>query len=347
VESLMTGKFYYQQLHDRDLNILLDLYNFRALTTEQIKEKFFPTTKFYVNKVLHNLRKDGFISSNILKGSRKNKKGISYHRLTENGLECLAVNGKSVNGQIQNLYVKPSQLHYILLANELMVDLSVSGWEVWDSRRLKKEYNLDIRMNILGLLIAPDGRKYGFYIMEDGILPKTIGKIQAEIRDNFNKVKDYIIFANGLGSYDSFISRAINPPTKFVDNKLLQQKPLSTGYELKIMPFDLGKKLCSTYTTKMSWLVKLSKHYGFEVLSTSIIYPRQTFEIIIRYKGEEMYLADLVESDLTELHKINSYSENSYQWENCRKILIIIPSFFKKELIKSVQFTEILVLNLY
>jgi hypothetical protein len=59
-----------------------------------------------------------------------------------------------------------------------------------------------------------------------------------------------------------------------------------------------------------------------------------------------MYLADLVESDLTELHIINSYNENSYQWENCRKILIIIPSFFKKELIKNVLLTELLVLDL-
>jgi hypothetical protein len=55
--------------------------------------------------------------------------------------------------------------------------------------------------------------------------------------------------------YDSFINRAINPPAKFVNNKLLQKKPISTGYELKIMPFDLGRMLCSTYTTRMSWLM--------------------------------------------------------------------------------------------
>ncbi|WP_445684699.1 replication-relaxation family protein [Aeribacillus sp. FSL M8-0235] len=70
---------YYEQLNDRKINILEDLYNYRAMTTDQIKRIYFPNSKFYVNKVLYQLRKSKYIASNTLKGSRKNKKGITYH----------------------------------------------------------------------------------------------------------------------------------------------------------------------------------------------------------------------------------------------------------------------------
>ncbi|HEY4550917.1 MAG TPA: hypothetical protein VIG98_11670, partial [Bacillus sp. (in: firmicutes)] len=89
----------------------------------------------------------------VYKGSRgKGKKGHTVHRLTETGLECLARHGMSVEVQSPQLYVRPNQMHYLTMANDVMVDLTLAGWEVWDSRKVKREYNLDKKMNISGLL---------------------------------------------------------------------------------------------------------------------------------------------------------------------------------------------------
>lgn len=360
----MTGIEYFQQLSDKKINILKDLYHYRAMTTEQIKSKYFPNSKQYVNKVLHELRRDNFISSKTLSGSRKNKKGLSYHYLTEPGLECLGRHHISVDGHVQNLYVKPSQLNYILLANELVVHLEKSGWEIWDSRRFKKQYNLDSRMNILGLLIAPDGRRYGFYVMEDGILSTTLGRIHAEIRDFYPKIKNYIIFSKGAASYNEFVNKALNPSPKRVGNKVVSQFPIITGYELKVLPFRVGKLFYKAFPTRKDWIATLLNYFGFEIISdrnernnngnigvtrgsgaSSITLARQTFDTIVRYKGEEMYFADLTESDLTLLQEINAYNENDYLRENNRKLLVITLSVFQQEWLTKHPFMHHLVLR--
>ena len=71
------------------------------------------------------------------------------HRLTETGLECLARHDEREASP--QLYVRPNQMHYLTMANDVMVDLTLAGWEVWDSRKVKREYNLDKKMNISGL----------------------------------------------------------------------------------------------------------------------------------------------------------------------------------------------------
>mgnify|MGYP000987239286 CR=1 FL=1 len=320
---------YFYRLVERDLNILLDLYNFRALTTEQIKRKYFQESEHYVNKVLYKLRKERFINSNTLKGSRDKKKGISYHRLTEKGMECLARHGVAVEGFIQNLYVKPAKLHYVLSANDVMTDLTQSGWQALDSRGIKKRFNLDDRMNILGLLVDPEGKRYGYYVMEEGITRANLGKMVAEIRDSYAVVKNFIIFTKGARSYSQFINFAFNPPLKRIENQYVAQLPLYTGYDLKVVNFNIGRQRYKLYPTEKKWLNALATYYNFEVISDKPSEGRQSFETIIRYKGEEMYFVDLTDTDITKIRAINSYTEHHYNEENKRKILV--ANFLKSQ----------------
>ncbi|MEC1158693.1 replication-relaxation family protein [Cytobacillus horneckiae] len=305
-----------------DLMILNDLYNYRALKTDQISRKFFPHSKYYVNRVLNRLRTRKLIKSSILSGSRNHgKKGFSYHRLTETGLECLIRHGVSVEGQVQQHYVHPALLHYLLLVNDIMIDLSIGGWETWDSRKVKKEYNLDRNMLLHGLVINPNGKRFGLYIMEEGVTKNTLGKIQAEIRVHHHVLENYIVFAKGSNSYNSFIQFAINPPKKRINNQYIEQKQLYTGEALKVIPFDLGRQLYQAYPTENEWFMALAKHFNFEILNTQLD-ERQSFNILVKYKGEEMYFVDLTDTDLTKARAINSYSEHRFNLENRRKILV-------------------------
>ncbi len=192
-----------------------------------------------------------------------------------------------------------------------MIELRKEGWEMWNSRRVKKKYNLDDRMNILGVLISPKGEQYGFYVMEDGIYSNTLGKIQSEIKMNHSIINNYIVFARGQNAYNEFVKRAMD-----------EEKPLNTGHKLKILPFTTGLKFLGKYPDKTEWIKQMADHFGFEIASMEKTEKRQTFDTIIKYKGKEMYLVDLTDTNITTIHAINSYNERAYDWENRRRLLI-------------------------
>lgn len=311
------------KLPDREIAILNDLYDYRVMTTNQIKKRHFTPNQYrYADNVLWKMRKNKLIKSSTLKGSRKGKKGFSYHRLTETGLEHLAKCGRSVEGQ-SSLYVKPRQVPYLLMLNDLVVELG-DEWEIWDSRRVKKEYNLDSRMNIQGLAISPDKKKYGLYVLDKNVTEQTIGKIHSEIKANAGiGINDFMIITKGGGSYHEFIKQAITPK-KTKANPF--GKRLYTGHAIKVYPYGLFILKAQMNRTESEWIRKLCAYYGFKIRSMEI--PdgeRQSFPVIVEYQGKEMYLVDITDSDLNKYYKVKEYNDspNSRRWENNRRVLAI------------------------
>lgn len=317
---------------EKELDVLRDLYEYRLLTTEQIKRKHFPQSKYYVDRALYRLRKRKIITSSVFKGSRgKGRKGHTVHRLTETGLECLARHGMSVEGRAQQFYVRPAQLHYLTMANDIMVDLTLAGWEVWDSRKVKRAYNLDKKMNIAGLLINPEGKRFGFYVLDSAVMTATLGKIQAEIKDNYPAIRNFIVFTKGPRSYQQFMEYSFHPPRRRVDSRLVEQKPIYTGYDLKVVSSKTGRRWLSKYPTQREWYQALANHLDFEIISEDPVgESRQSFPTVVRYKEEERYFIDLLDSDLTQIWRIQNYSEADYQWEQ-RKLLITDYDFLAKD----------------
>lgn len=307
-------------LTDREYAILIDLYHYRVMTTFQIRKKHFGDRGTYVNKVLNIMRGKNLIKSMILKNSRKGKKGFSYHRLTETGLERLAKRDKSVEGK-SSLYVKPLQVPFILMANDLVVDLAETEWEIWDSRKVKSHFNLDERMNIQGLMISPEKKVYGLYVLDRNTHPNNIGKIQSEIRSNIGLgIKDHLIITKGGNSYNSFVNYALEP----TENSKYYRKPLLTGYEMQIHPYLTFVSKSTTYRTSKEWLVALCNLYDITIKSTENVDQRQSFPNIVDFKGEEMYLVDCTDSDINKINDIDLYTStgSGYRWEN-RKIIAI------------------------
>ena len=313
---------YTTKLTDTEQAILLDLYYYRVMTTEQIKKRHFNNSGTYVNKVLWKLRKNGYIKSRILKNSRENKKGYSYHRLTETGLECLIKHDTSVEGEF-NHYVKPSQVPYILLANNIVTELSNTDWEIWDSRKVKKVFNFDKRMNIQGLLISPEKKKYGLYVMGKNTTPKTIGKIKSEISAHSPLLlQDYMIISQGLNAYKDFIDYAIN------HSNGQSNEPLSTGHSIKIFLSKVFYAIANSFHTEVEWMQRLCDYYQLTLKSTKIKEgERQSFPYIVERNGKEYYLVDLTDSDLLKYQNVTSYARSisSRNWEK-RDIIVVTLS---------------------
>lgn len=309
---------YEMKVSDKEYAILNSLYDFRVMTTEQIRKIHFEGKGYYVNKVLMNMRKKQLIKSSILKNSRKGKKGYAYHRLTETGLECLEKHGKPVEGR-SSIYAKPKQVAYLLMVSDLVSELVGTQWEIWDSRKVKKEFNLDMRMNIQGLVISPDKKRYGLYILSENTSPKTIGKIQSEIRTNaHNLLNDYLILAKGKKSFVDFADTAINK------DEQKQIKPLYTGYSVKIYPYIPYIKKANAFRSEAEWIRKLCDYYDFNIKTMDFSENRQSFPIIVEYQGMEWYLVDLTDSDINKYRDIEVYSKSvgSRNWEQ-REIIVI------------------------
>lgn len=312
---------YLIKVNEREHAILNDLYDYRVMTTEQIKKLHFNNRGYYVNKVLMKMRKKGLIKTSTLKGSRKGRKGFSYHRMTETGLSRLQRSDKFVEGQ-SSLYVKPRQVPYLLMLVDLLAELRETGWEVWDSRRVKDEYNLDPRMNIQGLVISPENKRYGLYILPENTTPQTLGKIHSEIALNVNNLlNDYLILSNGQLTFYEFVDRAIDPPILSNGKK---PKPLNTGHSIKVYPFKMFTIKANAFQSEKEWIEKLCSHYGFKLLSMNKNETRQSFPIIVEYKGKEWYLVDLTDSDIQKYHDIEIYSKSNSnrRWEQ-RDIIAI------------------------
>lgn len=304
---------YQIKLSDRENAILNDLYEYRVMTTEQIKKIHFDNKGYYVNKVLMNMRKRKLIKSSILKNSRKGKKGFSYHRLTETGLEYLSRYDMSVEGQ-SSLYARPKQVAYLLMVSDLVAELTNTDWEIWDSRKVKKEYNLDKRMNIQGMAITPDKKKYGLYILAENSSVQTIGKIQSEIEANAILLHDYLIIGKGKNSFVEFTNKAVEPLTT---NENAKPTSLNTGYAIKVYPYTPFITKAKAFRTENEWIKKLCNYYGYKIKSMDFIENRQSFPIIIEHNGKEWYFVDLTDSDLKKYRDIEVYAKSfsSQSWE--------------------------------
>lgn len=334
---------YDQHLTDREIGILKDLLEYRVLTTEMIEKRHFEKKGNYVNVVLTKLRKDGYIRSNILRRSRKGRKGYAYHSLTETGKECLIRHGVSVEDRSKNIYFHEYQVPNLLLANEVLVEYKCIGWEAWDSRKTKSIYNLDYRSNIQGMLISPNGERYGLYALETSVTENVIGKIQSEIMKHQKFIKDYMILAKGMESYKLFIEYGMK------EDRNMRKRKLQTMGKLVIEPFKMNFVKRKTFKTEFEWIRKLCDHIGCRIISTEIKEDqRQSFPIVVEYRGEEMYFVDLTDSDLNKYYALKVYNDSlsSRKWEK-RRILAVSLSIRTRinEIIKTLPVVNLMLLE--
>jgi hypothetical protein len=121
----------------------------------------------------------------------------------------------------------------------------------------------------------------------------------------------------------------MNPPLKRVNNEYIKVPPLYTGYDLRVINSNIGRSLYMAHPKEKQWIDTLAAYFKFEILNERPLESRKSFDVLIRYKGEEMYFVDLVDTDLTKIRAIQSYTEHRYNEENKRRILV--TTFLKSQ----------------
>ncbi|MFD1363125.1 replication-relaxation family protein [Lentibacillus salinarum] len=296
----------------KDISLLWDLYQYRVLTTEQIKRRYYAESKAYVNQKLYTMRKSGLIVSDTY--PRPDRKGFAYHQITDTGISLMKQYGYECPVKADSLRIGKKMLPYIFETNEVMVQLTPYGWRMKDSRQIKHEYNLNRGDQIHGSLTADDGTEYGFYVLEENTTAENILKVIQEIRTLSDRkpdeprIQNFMIFAKGQGSIDHFINRA-NTEKRNHRDEITQQK-LRTSGSLSVMELTSGiKYLQSGFSDKTTFEhIIQSPETPFKAIPFSG--DQTPFQYKVMRKGEEMYLVNLINTDIMMTRAINHYAED-------------------------------------
>src|SRR5690625_7410209 len=107
------------RISTQDLDLLYEIYKYRALSTTQVRH-IRNISKWYVYKKLDYLRNFGFIYSEQISGNYipDQKRQGSYHRISDKGITLLKENGYLVEYTANDIKIGKYRLPYLLIGND-------------------------------------------------------------------------------------------------------------------------------------------------------------------------------------------------------------------------------------
>lgn len=166
---------------DNDCGILLPLYDFRVLTTNQM-QFFVPLTEHYLRRKRQLLKEAELIESIPISGGYQNKKrqGNAY-AITGKGITLLRKLGFDVEKKRDDLRVTKEQLPFLLTGYDVAFELVEAGWKYTEPRTLKQELNLDRQSVVKGKLTSPAGVDWVFFVTLNSTSNVTLAKFKKDM----------------------------------------------------------------------------------------------------------------------------------------------------------------------
>lgn len=294
---------------ERELSVLIGLYELRALTTSNIRKRYgYP--QWYVYKKLSELERRGYIHSYYTSGyARSSLQQGKYYRLGKRGIELLERSGYATVYNADELRVSEYYLPYLLSANELVISLEKHGWGVMDSRETKEYYHLNRSDNIHGTLRSPSGKLYPFMVLINPLGIRNIGKLKSEVaRYPFDEL---LIFTRTLESFEQVIE-------SFSENSDVYRYRT-----FRILPYSFSKYYLRKYDNHVNVLTYCEDRLSLEVLKKEAKF-RFAIEgvTVVIHEGEEKYLINLLDNDLRKIHAIQGYHYDHYNRDG-RPVLLL------------------------
>lgn len=316
-----------------DLEILHGLLKYRVFTIDQIRRKY-EIGESYSYKKMRNLEKSGYVRSETIRTFVKVSKGNSnhqgkYYRITTKGIKLL-LEKKYIQEFVymHHLEVSRGYLPYVLSSNDIMIDLEKSGWEFINSREFKKMSRSELgRINnsdlIQGVLYNKSTSEhwYGLYIImpqENKELEQgTIQKIIREMK-SYKQINSFIVFTRTRELFNRVFTSMDQTEGFSTRNYSIQQYPYNFG-KLYLGKFRDDEDLIVSYVEDYTeGLVSFKRRLELDEINSSYSMLRT----IIEYDGKEMYLVNLLDSDLVKINQIRQYRKEDYEREG-REVLVV------------------------
>ncbi|QOY37608.1 replication-relaxation family protein [Anaerobacillus isosaccharinicus] len=266
------------------LDILEDVYHFRALTTDQIRYLYYPDKKNYTEQKVKNLRDRGLLDS--LRYERK-----ACYVITTKGIRQLEKNGRLTKSRLaKDNRPDPSELWRIIQANDVFVYLSPFGFKVTEVREWKARYRMNRNSWVAAGVTTSDVKKdYSVYIMPKNISEKEISHIRGEIKEA-TTIGRYIFIFKSLTSYSVFLQNISN-----VERGKLEIMMISELHLRKVLPLFSGEQSYIDFYSK----------YGEVLVNDNPSSMTNFAEYILRTEdGEEYYICNYLFQDATVLERV-------------------------------------------
>ncbi|KRG13890.1 hypothetical protein ACA30_13200 [Virgibacillus soli] len=317
-----------------DVGILQALYDYRAMSTDQISRMFGMTTG-YTYKKLHLLRRRKLVVSQPIRGyvPRQRSQG-KYHRISETGITCLKKHGMIVERQAYQLKVDKYHLPFVLLTNDLLVDLEPYGWVLSDSRETKTRFNLNRSDNIQGMLLNRHTlNEYGVYILSRNSSAKNLQKAIREIGD-YEQIADYLVFTNGRESFETIVKGLLAEDDGSVVGK---------RKSIKVLPHGFGRKYLRHFDdeTKVLEYAIMELGVGFKEELQGEAVKQDGLATVVWHEGKEKYFVNLLDTDLKKVFNMRQYRKEKYMQDG-RHLLVLTQNGFHRELLEEIRHVDYL-----
>lgn len=313
---------------ERTFNIMKDLYELQALTTEQLSRRFNYSIR-YMGRLIRRLRADNLIISEKVKGYRKkNRQQGNYHRITTKGIRLLNQADFSTSRSADQLRVSDYHLAYVLSANDLVIDLEPFGWKFMNSRDTKRKKELNRGDNIHGTLFSPEGKEYGFYIFIGEVTPKNMAKIKKEVSRNGQTFSNIIIFAKTPSIFKKVIDEFYN------------STDIVSYFAFRIFPYEFAKNYLITldYEDNLMDFIRIFDIDYFP--EAKIDNAPMGLDAVVMHEGEEKYFVNMLDNDLTKLHPIINYRKERYELDGRRVLVVTNMDDIYRDILKDIHHVD-------
>lgn len=296
---------------ERETKLLLDLYHLRMMTVEQISERHDYTVGTLYHK-FREFRKSGLITTGTISGytvTDDNLKKGKYYRLTGKGVTHLNELGYELEGSVEGLRISEFRVQNVLHFNDLMIYLSSHVWSVLDSREVKRKKNYNRGDIVDGMLISPDEKEYLFYLFLNKVSEARMVKIKLEL--NKYRFSDIILFTRSREVFKSVLKEMLLSAEVFKYNSF------------RVLPLGYGKRYLAYYNDSQVLFNYLEDKFNIYELDKDEVERYQVgFNTVVEYEGNEYYLINMLDHDLTHIHFIKRYTRERYKQDG-RKILLL------------------------
>lgn len=301
----------------KDILILWDLYQYRVLNKQTIKDRYFPNSKCYVDQRIKILKYNKCIKTGTYGGGvgeRKGKKGFPFYQITQKGISVLRERGYTAKQNEDMLRIQEKAIPYYVEVGRIALNVTPYGWAFKDSRAIKKEFHLNRGDQIHGSLTSPNGTEYGFYVLEAATTELNMRKTIKEIsrlnnRENRTKtLRNFIIFAKGQDSIDHFIEKANEEQYDYKGMKIKDR--LRPSGALCVIPLDYGIAYLQSALSDKSYFESIFKRKKSPVqwLAPS---DKTGFEFIAKHQGRKVYVVNMLDGDLSKVDEIEDYFDDA------------------------------------
>lgn len=320
----MTNRIH-EEAWEKDREVLYDLYKSRLLMVDQLARRH-DYTKGSMYHKLSRLRHRGFVATQNIKGfsSQGGLQGKCY-KITNKGISYLKKHGYELSLKAESIKVSDMRVPTLIITNDLFEQFSNKGWKVLDSRELKEQYKLNRGLNLHGMLSSPnissrdissqgfEQRNYPFYILLEGTSDAFIKRIRGEV-GRLQQFSDLIFFTKNVDVFQRTFS------------EMLMNADVFTYRSFRVLPYGYGMRYLIYYDNFQVLLHYLEDRFEiYEVSKSQNNYYQNYFKTVVEYEGNEYYLINMLDYNLTNLYHIRNYTNERYN-EDGRKVLLLSDS---------------------